>query len=479
MRTCDSHRVKGWWFLPDAPELRVPGVLTWTPDSGAELELIGGLRGADHEMVGTADQTDLSVLETDLGTVYGETDAGKPVTLWDAERHNYKADLGGAMREEFWHSPWVCIGSHLASADDRSLTGFRVAVDDLYYLTDDGRFCAPLWAKIEGVDHPGEQQPNGTLVAPYIIPVVGGVKADVASGSTSSATYSVYTDATRPWFSEATEAMPDLKLDLMTRRMRSGPSITLRVDAWARIDPATSPASARDLLHEMHPLLALMSLATFARSGVASMSAVKINGDEVSLLCHFGHPGSPESPAGTDVVYKFDDVSLESFLHTWDRLGDGPQARYARNMTIGQIGHSPAVVEEQIGQVLGAAEGFHRWCLRGGKDKTLKERLIDLHDRLPNHIQTRIGLHEEKEKWVGWAVWARNNVDHGGAEKHRHIADFYHLKVIADSVRLVTYLAALQEFGVPDETIEEALRNHSRVSVLAERCAKIASLPES
>lgn len=45
------------------------------------------------------------------------------------------------MREEFWHAPWVCIGSHLPSADDRSLTGFRVAVDDLYYLTNDGRFA--------------------------------------------------------------------------------------------------------------------------------------------------------------------------------------------------------------------------------------------------------------------------------------------------------------------------------------------------
>lgn len=478
MRTCDSRRVKGWWFLPDTPEVRVPGVLTWTPDSGAELELIGGLRGAHHEMVGTDARTDLSVLESNLGTVYGETDAGKPVTLWDAELHNYKADLGGAMREEFWHSPWVCIGSHLASADDRSLTSFRVAVDDLYYLTDDGRFCAPRWAKIEGVDHPGEQQPNGTLVAPYIIPVVGGVKADVATGSTSSATYSVYTDATRPWFSEATEAMPDLKLDFLTRRTRSGPSITLRVDAWARIDPVSSPASARDLLHEMHPLLALMSLATFARSGVAAMSAATTDGEEVSLLCHFGHPGSPESPARADVVFKLHAVSLESFMHTWDRLGDGPQARYARNMTIGQIGHSPAMVEEQIGQVLGAAEGFHRWCLGGGK-KTLKERLVDLHDRLPSDIRTRIGLHKEMEKWVGWAVWARNNVDHGGAEKHRHIADFYYLKVIADSVRLVTYLVALQEFGVPAETIEEALRNHPRVSVLAERCAEIASLPES
>ena len=237
MRTCDPHRLKGWWFLPRSPEVGAPGVLTWTPSGGADLELIGGLQGGHQEIV-VIGQAAPSVLPSDGGTVYGETNDGKPVTLWDAERHRYTADVAGAMREEFWHSPWVCIGSHLVSADEPCLTGFRVAVDDLYYLTNDGRFCAPQWAKIEGVDHAGEPQPSGTFVAPYVLPVVGGVKAGVATGSTSSAGYSVFTSATRPWISEATEAMPDLKLDFMTQRTRSGPSITLRVDTWAHIDPS-------------------------------------------------------------------------------------------------------------------------------------------------------------------------------------------------------------------------------------------------
>ncbi|QCX26725.1 hypothetical protein FC770_15965 [Nocardioides jishulii] len=442
------------------------------------MELIGGLQGGDHRTMGVPiDQADPSVLLANGGTVYGETATGKRVTLWDAERYKYAADGGGRTQEEFWHSPWVCIGAHLLSADERSLTGVRIAVDDLYYLTGDGRFCAPQWAQIEGVDRPGEQQQDGTSVFPYIIPVIGGLKADVAVGSTSSATYSVYTTASRPWRSNATEAMPDLKLELMTNRTRSGPSITLKVDAWARIGPLSSPASARDLLQETHPLLALMALTTFAKAGVASLEATSTVGEEISLLCHLGHPGRPESRATRGLVFAFHDVSLESFMVTWDRLGEGPQARYARNMTIGLIGHSPTMVEEHIAQVLGAAEGFHRWCLQGGNNPTLQERLIDLHDRLPGQIQALIGLDEVKDKWADWAVWARNNVDHGGAKNHRDVADFYHLKVIADSVRLVTYLAALQEFDVPGEVIIEALRNHPRLSVLAKRTAEIANLP--
>lgn len=42
MRMCDDHRIKGWWFLPETPDERVPGILTWSQEKGATLELIGG-----------------------------------------------------------------------------------------------------------------------------------------------------------------------------------------------------------------------------------------------------------------------------------------------------------------------------------------------------------------------------------------------------------------------------------------------------
>ncbi|GAA2083944.1 hypothetical protein GCM10009821_26450 [Aeromicrobium halocynthiae] len=447
----------------------------WNPQSGAELELIGGLQGpgCDNADAGLAGG---EAAEFGEGTVYGEIDGGKRVTLWDAERRRYTTDLVGELREEYWCSSWVCVGAHISSADQQSLSNFRVVVDDLYYLTNDSRFAAPRWAKIEGVEDAGEHKPDGSFLAPYVLPVVGGVRADVATGATSSASYSVFTNVTRPWISEATEAMPDLKLDFMIRRTRAGPSITIGVDTWTRIEPTSSPASARDLLGEAQPLLALMRLSTYGVCGAASMSAV-CDGNEVSLLSHLGSPSSPESPATANVIFTFADVSLESFMRTWERLGHTPQARYARDMTVGQIGHSPVMVEEHISQVLGSAEGFQRWCLGGGKGPSLNQRLLDLLDRLSVPIQTQIGLDERAEKWATWAVWARNNVDHGGAEKHRPVADFYHFKVIADSVRLVTYLVALTEFGVDNETIEEALRNHPRLSVIAKRCSQIADLP--
>lgn len=478
VKTSDTHRLKGWFFLPGAPTDRVPGILTWSQKDGANLELIGGFspKPEPEQLDEGVRRTNGFVGDASPTTIYGELDSGKEISLWGAERGNYKADVSKRVWEEFWHTPWVCVGAHVASADAQVLHSFRVSLDDLYYLTGDGRFCAPTWATIEGVEHPGEKQEDGTYLLPFMLPVVGGYRAGCAKGSLADTTYSIDTHATRPWVSPATEADPALKLEFMINRRRRGPSIELSVGAHARVSLVNdAPASAEDLLHKTKPLLGLMSLATFNTSGLEWMQAQTVDGDEVSLLSHIGHPS--EQDARTEaggLVFTLGDVSLDVFLETWHRLGSSEQARYAWNLVVGLIGHSPLMVEEHVSQVLAAAEGFDTWCLGSSKNAELKNRLIGLHDRLPEGVKEQLQL--DVDRWVDWAVWARNHVAHGGTKKHRTVSDFYQLKVIADSVRLVTYLAALKEFRIPDEKLSRALSSHPRLSVLAERCAEISEL---
>lgn len=478
MKTCESHRVKGWFYFPETPTYQVPGILTWSQDKGADLELIGGLSPNSEsertkEMTWEASQI---VGAMPPSTIYAVSGPEK-ISLWGAERRNCKAGIGGKVQEESWHAEWVCIGSHIPAVNARVMCGFTIALDDLYYLTGDGRFCVPQWAPIEGIERPGEQQDDGTFLLPYVLPVIGGHRSGCARGSIENFTYMIDTYATRPWISPATEAIPTLKLDFMTNRRRHGPSIELSVDACARIAAVDdSSGSAEELLRSMKPLLDLMSLATFDTPGVEWMRAQTVEGEEVSLLCRTGHQAKPDvaSEAG-GLVFTLDDISLNSFLTTRQRLTAVKQARYAWNVVVGLIGHSPYKVEEHISQVLAAAEGFHRWCLDGGKNVNLEMRLKDLHSMLSSGVKGRLQL--DVDMWAVWASWARNHVDHGGAEKHRDISDFYQLKIIADSVRLVTYLVVLQEFGVPNEKLEEALSNHPRLKIIAERCAEVPALP--
>ena len=476
---CESHRIKGWFYLPESPSNRVPGLLNWKPDGGATLELIGGFSpGPAYQQTDTGGLVAYEAAgRVRPGTIFGESDSGEAVTLWDAQRGSYTTGFFGGTREELWHSSWMCTGAHILSPLETVVKRAVVTVDELYYLTDDGRFYPPQWATIEGVERPGERQSNGTRLMPYIFPVVGGYRAEYARGDFSGTRYSVATTATHPWVSAATEAMPDLKLQMMTKNLRRGQVVELRVGASTTIElPGSDFESAAKFVDWIAPIQNLVRLATFDTCGIEQVVFETASETNVSLLMHTGDVARPtdlHEPAG--VVFTLADVSLQSFLETRRRLADGEQARYAWSVVVGLCGYSSRIVEEYVSQALAAAEGFHRWCLKGGGNVSLNGRLKGLHRRLDPELQAVLRL--DVEHWASWAVWARNHVAHGGTHNWRQLRDSLQLYVIAESVHLVTYLAALQEFAVPSAKVLEALLNHPRLRQLAERSSEVSSLP--
>lgn len=478
MRQSESHRIKGWFYLPETPDHRIPGILTWEPDDGATLELIGGFSPEpEYQKTSTGGSYSKQIIgDVRAGTIYGESDSGQAVTLWDAQRGAYTAGLIDGIREEFWHSSWICVGAHIPSPQEPAFTRGTVIIDELYYLTNDQRLCPPQWAKIEGVEHPGVKQPDGTLLTPYIFPVIGGYRAEYARGTFRDARYSIDTTATRPWGSPATEAMPALKLQMMTTNLRRGQVVTLKVGAQASIQlPDHASGSAADFVERIAPIDDLVQLATFEACGIEQITLDTGNGTNVSLLTHVGKVARPDdvhSPAS--LVFTLADVPLEIYLNTRQRLTDGNQASYAWSVVVGLCGYSSRIVEEYVGQALAAAEGFHCWCLNGGEGVPLNARLKGLHDKLSPEVRDALGL--DTEQWASWAVWARNHVAHGGATRWRPLRDSLQLHIIAESVHLVTYLAALQEFPVPVAKMSEALLNHPRLSVLAARSSQVNDL---
>lgn len=481
MRQSEPQRITGWFYLPEDPSNRVPGVLDWEPDDGATLELIGGFspRPEFRQNPTGGWVTCNFVGDVRPGTVYGETVAGQRISIWDAQRGRHTAGFDGAVREEFWHSSWVCVGAHIVSTDEPALVKATVTIDELYYLTDDGRFCAPQWATIEGVEHPGEKQPNGTMLTPYIFPVIGGYRAEYAHADTPEASYSIATTATRPWISPATEAMPDLKLEMMAIKFRSGPQVRLQVGAQARIElPDKESGSVTDFVDQMSAVDDLVQLATFESCGTSKITLQTVTGEDVSLLMHTGRTARPDDlhkPAA--IVFTLADVTLEAYLQTRGRFTDSNQASYAWSVVVGLCGHSSRMVEEYVSQALAAAEGFHRWCLGGGSDVTLNTRLQALHDRLAPEVQAALGL--DTARWASWAVWARNHVAHGGTKAWRPLRDSFELHSVAESVHLVTYLVALEELDVPVTKVLDALLNHPRLSTLVERCSQVNDLGEA
>lgn len=460
----------------------MPGILIWEPSSGATLELIGGFSpGPDYQSNPNGNGAYATQIVGDVrsGTIYGESDSGKMLSIWDAQRDNYAAGLSGEVREEFWSSMWVCVGAHIDSPQHPAFSEATLTPDELYYLTDDSRFLPPPWAKIDGVENPGERLANGTRLMPYALPVIGGYQAEYTTAEADDARYSINTHATQPWVSPATEAYPQLKIDMMRRNLRRGQVIELHVGANVSIRlPGDAVGSAADFVDRMAAVLDLLRLATFSTCGVETISLETADGEEVFLLSRTGEPASPDDThQPTAVVFTFDDVSLDSYLSARQRLTESRQAAYAWSVVIGHCGYSPQFVEQYVSQVLAAAEGFDTWCLNHRGKVDLAVRLKTLHGRLPGRVQTRLDL--DVDHWADWAVWARNHVAHGGTRRLRFISDSTQILAIAKSVNLVSYLTALSELGVPVGKIDDALNNHPRLGGMVSYCGAVNQIREA
>lgn len=470
MRQSDDLRFTGWFFLPETPSARIPGVLTWAPADGAQLELFGGFSPRPTYRMnpdGAGLVTDSIVGEVRPGTIFGETTERKRLSIWDAQRGNVSTKSDGTVQQENWSSLWVCVGDHIESPDDPIFTEAVLALDDLYYLTSDNRIYQIQWARFEGIEEPGKEQDNGTLLTPYVLPIVGGYRAEIEQGQTAKAQFSVDTFATRPMISAASEAMPELKLEPLLRRKRRGLTLDVRIYALMTVGPNDdTPASAAELVELMGPVLDLMRLAFYRPTGLEEISLRRENSENVYLLSRIGDQANPDDIHDfRSVVFSFDDVSLEAYLETWERLTPTYQAQYAWNVMIGLCGYSPNYVEEYVGQALAAAEGVEQWCFQGATGTKLEKRLENLHDRLPEKVQEKLKL--DIGTWTKSAVWARHHVAHGGTKRERMISDTSELLAVAQSVHLVTYLGILEELSVPVEKVVDALLNHPRLAAMA------------
>lgn len=460
MVEAEGRHWSGWWWSADSPQTRVPGTLRWESDGHNTLELIGGLNGTEFQ-----------------GTILGEVDGRKPVSLWGvAERRS--RSRGGQTLSQAWDVSAACVGQHLLSEDVEAFTKCTVHIDYLFYLTGDQRFLPPVWYAIDGVESPGEKQSDGSVARPYLLPVVGGPAEDIVAGEGAEMSYWVGTDVTTPWVSPATEKFPELKLDFLTERTASGPQITLRTKALAHFVPKRDgPLSASGVVEGLEPLEDYVTLALYAPAVSSHLRVATLTQDDALILTRSSAAAHESSARDLAPAFTFDTLDLSAFLVARERMTSTPQGLFAWRIFVGQIGHRPQTLEEDVSMALAAAEGTHRWCLGGGRNKDLAKRLKALHARLRPDIQGMLSL--PTEKWAEWAAWARNHIDHGGAEAHNEI-DLDMLGVLADTVRLVTFLAVLVELGLDVDAadLRATIVRNKGLHRLHWSCQSVAGLPD-
>ena len=477
MNIYEHHEIKGWFFLPEDPDNRVPGVLKWDPSDGgsATVELIGGFLPAEA--------TENNMLKR---TIYLETVRGEKYSVWDGVSTNSLSN-GTKTYEEHWYSNQIYFGDHILPTD-ASFTKATFELDELYYVADDQRIFKPekgqgkIWEQI------GQNSYSRPFLSFFKLPILSGNHRGKFTGSTKDAQYSINTWATHPYPNDSYNHRCGLKFMIS---VGANVSVMLRNEGT---ETGKLAGTASDLIDRFVPIYDLMRLATFQPCGVANIQLQQHDNEHGSLLVNLGEVARPnEHHEQLDVVFTLNDTSLENFLKERERLTNNYGALDSWNILISFCGYSSNYMEEYISQILAAIESFHKRCLLGKKGNS-KERLEDLYSLLPQKIRKQIKFDDDIEIWAELAANVRHRAAHAGPQDEKDgkanpdagvikryvgtlsISD---RNAIAVSAHLVTYLVLLNELGVSSEAICNALNMHPKISTMVYYCSKVRPLLES
>jgi len=112
----DSFTEQGVFWLPEHPKDKVSGTLSYDPENGAALKLLGIFgelsEGFKRTFGGSHDN--------EKAVIHGETTKGKPISLLHAINTNRQFNMPG-IPNETWSSNLLVIGAHMMSADDEAI----------------------------------------------------------------------------------------------------------------------------------------------------------------------------------------------------------------------------------------------------------------------------------------------------------------------------------------------------------------------
>jgi ApeA N-terminal domain 1 len=100
--------LQGLWWLPETPDDREVGTLSFDQAEGARLDVIGRLKPLVSGPLSAGEESDV---------IFGFTTNGKPVTLLKAFVVNSRLGFPG-IATETWHVHTIAIGAHFDSSDE-------------------------------------------------------------------------------------------------------------------------------------------------------------------------------------------------------------------------------------------------------------------------------------------------------------------------------------------------------------------------
>lgn len=465
----------GHWWFPAEPEDRVPGVLTYDPDDGLMLRLIGGWKyqrlmqpGGGSTVVGS-DSDGLWPIIHGMGS-------GKQVTLIDCLPIGRQtiittvAGFSGRPDTQTVRANSALIGCHVETVEDAVFVTGIVTVENL-----------TAWSQRSGIELRWPLDADGSRL------IAGGDvhldRIDPLVADLGSLVAKLHTVSTLPYSEES-------------RAGRVG-----RITERASVEfTSHEPRSMRDMLDALSGVSDLVSLSTLSACADITVTVFLPPEGEAAAKGRLGREVAvyenrivtpkPDAKAADyrDFIMTLDDIEFSELMPRWHDVRERFSA--ARAMILGLSYVTGGYLETRVVTAVAAAEAMHRalgpaaplpqsdfrsvrrsmldavpvelreWVGERlpRNEQTLRERLLDLAARPGTFMEELVA---SAESWARAAKNARNNLAHLGTSD-KHSTD--ELEAVVEVTAAVVALNLLAELGVPEERMRRAIRVHPRLS---------------
>lgn len=117
----ESFEYKGYWYLPNKPDRKIAGILSFKDRESSTLELIGDLELYDNPIYA------ISGPET-YNVIWGINEETKKITLFNCNLVNRHFNLKSDFPIKKFSIQYILVGQHISSAEDKLFDVCRVEI---------------------------------------------------------------------------------------------------------------------------------------------------------------------------------------------------------------------------------------------------------------------------------------------------------------------------------------------------------------
>lgn len=451
----EEFEYKGNWWLPDKPEKRVSGTLTFTPNKGANLDLMGSFKDTENMNI---------TLKPEI--ILGVSSDGKYITLYKCFETNSTPNFLGVQTSSRFLANLVFEGVHFQTSEDISFKSISV-----HYLYLDE------WVNISGFDikSPAEKE----VIIKYKPPEPFQAKI--------SDELKILINFPPPW-------------PLFVHVQKE---VTIKQNTEVKIETSEEKPyeDYRKIMSHIQNFLTLGITKPVYPLTITGLTEVNVENEAYYLPVKIFYqlldiPKEYKTLTSNDMLFTFKDISdrFEPLLKNWFEKKDFLEPVF--NLYFGTLHNPRMYLEDLFLSLIQAIESFHRRVYGGkylpdekydkvyevlvngipedveselkdrlmeylkyGNEFSLRKRLKEIFDKYKEILDKFI---ENKKDFIEKVVNTRNYFTHYGKELKEYATsgkDLYHL---TQKLRMCLETCLLAEIGFTSEEIKALISRNIR-----------------